>query len=704
MNLIGLSDLIISASFYLLFFLVPLVFSSQTSELFEYNKMMLVYALTVVVAGAWLIKMIAAKKFVYRRSFLEIPLILYLGAHVLSTIFSIDPHISVWGYYSRFHEGLLASASYILLYFAAVSNLTKDHIKKILLISFASAVIVSLWGAMEHFGHSPSCLLITGKFSDDCWVQDVQGRVFATLGQPNWMAAYLDVLLLSVLGFLFSATRLPVLSSLFKTDNRQLKTDYRKIILFILLALLYFAALLFTKSRSGYLGVAAGLGALVFLLLRLSPKIKIGLAITGLVILTVVGWQWYQRLPAPGPGVTDSEAIRKPVWEGAVKVWERYPVFGSGVETFAYSFYKDRPVSKNLDSEWDFLYNKAHNEYLNLLATTGSVGMLAYLLIIGSFAVWIFKTMKQSNNVMIIAALAAAWVTILVTNFFGFSVVVIGLYFFLIPAFALILQEEQFNNIAMKQPSPGVGSWLAVGTISFVGLLLELSLWNMWTADKAYALGKNLDQVNDYVQAYPQLQAAVTANPDEPTFRDELAYNQAVLASALFTQINSATNSAIASLSAQEKFSLQSPQLGASVNDLINEAITNSDQTIATSPDSLPFWKDRTKMFYALSTIDQKYFQPALDSLKTATELAPTDAKVWYNYGMLLGRTGNLSAGIKVLENTISLKPDYRDAYYTLGLLYAQAGDKTHAKAEMEYIINHIGADQEAIKWLSENP
>ncbi|MBI3558875.1 hypothetical protein HY085_00600, partial [Candidatus Gottesmanbacteria bacterium] len=95
--------------FYALFFFVPLVFSPQSSELFEYPKMMLVYSFTIVIMATWLIKMILAKKFIYKRTFLEIPLLLYLGSHILSTFYSIDPHISFWGYYSRFHEGLLAS-------------------------------------------------------------------------------------------------------------------------------------------------------------------------------------------------------------------------------------------------------------------------------------------------------------------------------------------------------------------------------------------------------------------------------------------------------------------------------------------------------------------------------------------------------------------------------------------------------------------
>lgn len=407
--MVNFSQKIIEWGFYLLFFLVPLWFWAGSHELFEYNKMMLTYSLTIIIAAAWFIK--GVKNF--RRTPLDIPLGLYLISHILSTIFSLDPHVSFWGYYSRFHEGLLATISYIILYYAAVSNLNRSSVHRILLISLSSGALVSLYGALEHFGASPSCLFITGKFNVDCWVQDVKNRVFATLGQPNWMAAYLDVLILISFGFLQQAKKG---SSFFRL---------------LLLPALFLVALYFTKSRSGFVGLAAGVAALGLFSLKISQKIKITICTVALVVAAVAGWTWFARLPVTNTGISESGVIRKPVWQGAVKVWQRYPILGSGVETFAYAYYQDRPIEHNMLSEWDFLYNKAHNEFLNILATTGTVGMVAYLFLIAM----VFWLMRKNPSFL------GAYISILVTNFFGFSVVIIGLYFFLIPAFYEITQD-----------------------------------------------------------------------------------------------------------------------------------------------------------------------------------------------------------------------------------------------------------------------
>jgi len=121
MNFGKTADRTIEYSFYLLFVLIPLVMTPWNFELFEYNKMMLVYALTAVIAGAWTVKMIFAKKLIFKRTPFDIPLVIFLISQFLSFLFSIDHHTSFWGYYSRFHGGLLSTVSYLLLYWAFVS-------------------------------------------------------------------------------------------------------------------------------------------------------------------------------------------------------------------------------------------------------------------------------------------------------------------------------------------------------------------------------------------------------------------------------------------------------------------------------------------------------------------------------------------------------------------------------------------------------
>jgi len=49
---------IIEVCFYVLFFLTPLVLTPYNFELFEFNKMLATYFLTIIITGSWIIKII----------------------------------------------------------------------------------------------------------------------------------------------------------------------------------------------------------------------------------------------------------------------------------------------------------------------------------------------------------------------------------------------------------------------------------------------------------------------------------------------------------------------------------------------------------------------------------------------------------------------------------------------------------------------
>ncbi|MBU2632428.1 hypothetical protein KKG52_01815 [Patescibacteria group bacterium] len=255
MKLIKYADRVIQYSFYLLFLLVPLAMKGNTSELFEFNKMWLTFGLVIGVAAAWVIKMIVQKELKIQRTPLDIPILLFVLSQVLSTVFSWDRHVSIWGYYSRFNGGLLSILGYVFLYYAFVSNLHLfSSIKRILKISLVGGLIVALWGFPSHFGYDPTCLVFRGTLDIGCWTADFQPkiRIFSTLGQPDWLAAYLAILIPIALGFAFIRMK--------KAEEKS-KQLFKKIIaykkgpgIYIALAMLFFVDLLWTSSRSGFLG------------------------------------------------------------------------------------------------------------------------------------------------------------------------------------------------------------------------------------------------------------------------------------------------------------------------------------------------------------------------------------------------------------------------------------------------------------------
>jgi len=96
MKLLQYCNRIIEYSFYALFLLVPLVFSGDTSELFELNKMWLTFGITTIIGTAWATKMVLQQKISIQRTPIDILLLLFLASQIISTIFSLDQYVSLW--------------------------------------------------------------------------------------------------------------------------------------------------------------------------------------------------------------------------------------------------------------------------------------------------------------------------------------------------------------------------------------------------------------------------------------------------------------------------------------------------------------------------------------------------------------------------------------------------------------------------------
>ena len=787
MSMVKICNRVIEYSFYALFLLVPLAFTSATSELFELNKMWLVWALTIIITSSWLIKMVFQRRILLCRTPLDIPIVLFLFFQIISTIFSLDPHVSLWGYYSRFNGGLLSIISYILLYYAFLSNFQTNAVamvKKSLFLSLVSGLIVALWGLPSRFGYDPTCFLFRGKLDVSCWTADFMPkvRIFSTLGQPDWLAAYLAILIPIGIAFAIknSKSEAPNPKQSQNSNNKNSKflgySDFEnsnlfRISIFVLL-ILFYIDLLYTNARSGFLGIWFSLiffTVAYFWLERKKTKLSLSIetvksplsiAILGFLLITfIIGTpiaqlrgftlkgisSQIQKLQAPkitekqssseagglaprssalqNEGGTESGKIRLNVWSGAISAWKANPLFGTGVETFAFAYYKYKPAGQNLTSEWNFLYNKAHNEYLNYLATTGLFGLGTYIIMIAVF-LWVvlakitnsfanfanklanvrekYEPISPQNSIFVLA-LVSSYMSILVTNFFGFSVVITNVYLFMIPAFVFVLMgiiKTETSNKQQEIRGLSPTTMTAIFFILVTCFFLLISLFRFWQADIAFALGYNLDRAGEYQQAYPKLHEAVKLRGNESVFKDELSLNDAIVAASLVSQ--------------KSEDSATSEQTISAASSLAQEAINVSNEVISQHPDNAVFWKTRVKIFYTLSQVDSRYLPRALDAIEKASLLAPNDANIWYNLGVLYGQNNNLDKGIFALEKTVLLKPDYRDAHYGLGLFYHQkALDKNgnvidsvlqqKAIAQMQFILDHLNPkDAEAQKSLSD--
>lgn len=703
--------------FHAFLLIVPLFFTTVNDELFEFNKIIVVYVFTALIVGTWIMRMIADNTIYWKRTPFDLPLGLFFISQVISTIFSMDPHTSLFGYYTRFNGGLLSIFCYISLYYVFVNTFEKKEVPGFIGTTLYAGMIAAAYAFLEHFGHSPSCLFITGNFDVSCWIQDVKNRVFGTFGQPNWLAAYLLVLIPFVVERFISSY---VTRNIWNTISNG-----------SLLAL-FISTLIFTQSRSGLLGLVAGaaLFAGVVLwyiwknnlrgdnkdvsahtnnvalslkpltkkerkklaqhsrhtsesLLTLRTLITPSLFVIGIITTLVLTFgtpltpslstlfstlqqksstmstnssaspsseakslDTNSKTPEIKPtggtqlevGGTESGAIRSIVWKGALAVWKRYPIFGSGVETFAYSYYKDRPMEHNMVSEWDFLYNKAHNEFLNYLATTGAVGFITYMLIIFWVSIWLVR--HSGKNPLFAGALLASYTGLHVSNFFGFSTVVVSALFYLIPALGLLMLDWEIPSAHFSNPPLHISQWIGIGITTLVSLYFVIVPINIWRADSAYSQAKQYLTANKGDVALREIQHAIAISPvAQGEYQEELGHIASELSIAAFKQ----------------KQSTMSADLG-------EMAIRASDEMLKLNPRHLNFYKSRARVLLTLSQIAPDLMKEVLNVLTKAQDLAPTDAKLTYNRGLIQDQLGNKEEALKLLKQAVLMKPNYDGA------------------------------------------
>lgn len=624
------ADRIIWISYLALVIITPLLFTTSNTELFEVPKMIFVYAAATVIFFLTGVKFVLERKIVIPKSWPLAALVIFVAIQIASTVTSIDKFTSIFGYPSRLNGGLLSQFAYLAIFASSLINLDTDRVKKLLVATVITAFAVSLWGVSGHFGRDPTCFVLTGKITADCWQKefDPTVRIFATLGQPNWLASYLVLVLpISIALILISKNSSPK-------------------VFFAVCSLILFWATVLTNSRAGVIGAIFSLaifGALLGTKLAKSNwKILIPLSAVLAIIVLIFGTALFSRI---GEGIrgnqqegpksalpTESGQIRLIVWRGALEVFKNYPLLGTGPETFAYSYYLFRPTAHNQTTEWNFFYNKAHNEFLNYAANTGVLGVTAYTLFILIALITINRQQKTDNRLLakaVIAAVAGYQTTI----FFGFSVVATQVAMFVIIASTLILQRTQnLRTIKLNFPSQ-TQQKVAAGAILIAGAWTLIFIGRMYFADFYLAQAKNQEGPSNLISYAAANQITPTANP----------FYLADYSHALAQSAATVNDRQIAlTLARQTAETAQKSQKISSNNLITARKIANA--------------------YFLIADFDPKYRQQALTVGAKLTQLAPTDPQSYLTLAQIQAGLGQKDGALQTARKAFELRPNYDEA------------------------------------------
>lgn len=435
-------DLLIEGSYLAIVFLTPFYFSLflKNANVFELNKIVLFKVLVLLLLFFTLIKIITNFKgkrpgflfFSVYTKYLIIPL-LFLLSFTVATFFSIDSGTSYYGLYER-QQGLNSYIYYLLFFILLLINIrTKVQIDRIIIAAFLSSFLVCVYGLVQAAGFDPLN-----------WTEPTSFRITSTFGQPNFLASYL--LLVMPLGiYLFFISK-------------------KFLVKFLISLALFFQllCLFFTYSRAGWLGLIVGLIFLGLIYLwdlfkskkwsktSLKYLFALGLLVIAVFIFLLSSNQLFKfriksLVDLKGGGV----ASRINYWQASIDAIKKRPIFGYGPETqgeiFVKYYNKDWAIYNKVNS----YPNRAHNLFLDVLLTSGIIGLIAYLALLSLFFKLIIDNIKKNNHRLLSLAIFVSLVSYLVSLMFGFSVVTTDIYFWLYLAIIILLHSK------LNIPKPG---------------------------------------------------------------------------------------------------------------------------------------------------------------------------------------------------------------------------------------------------------
>jgi O-antigen ligase len=357
---------------------------------FELPKSLFSRALEWLIAGALLIAFVRYGFGIIPRTRMHFAVAALVAVGALSTLFAENRYIALFGEEDHY-LGLTFVIDMAVLYLAVAVAFRRPDDWALFggILAFATALVLA-YAAIQYLGRDP-----VG------WNVNSRSSTFSTFGDQDTLGRYISLVVGACVG-------IAVLGGGWCSGA------VRTIAAVLAAAGVMAASLL--AVRGTLLGIAAILGALPFVYLRLRGgarrhlavaavgSVAIVAALGGLLFLTPVGVRTQTLARDPGT------ELRLRLFDSALHAFSDRPVLGYGPDNFAAVYPRYRQPG---GTTVGILDDDAHNWIFQTLATTGALGLLALLAAIGQslFELWKFIGRRASpfGGALLLAS-AGYWV------------------------------------------------------------------------------------------------------------------------------------------------------------------------------------------------------------------------------------------------------------------------------------------------------
>lgn len=450
---------------------VPLYFNIFSFLAFEVDKLVLfrIGVELLILLYGW--KAIIQKKIVLSHGSIWLFIVPILLVMCLSTAFSDLPWVSFWGTYRR-QLGLFTWFHIFVFFYFLYDRLRweppADETDKINMLVLLRACLypfflVAIYALVQVAGFDP--------VSWQGFAGMVQERATSTLGQPNYLASYLLLLLPAAVFFMSEAEA------------------FRSRIFFAVISLSGLAALISTYSRAAWIGLLGAAGFYISLYVWRKGK-RYFLILLATVLLAAYALCYYNATLI-GPSAAGQElsvlgriksmfvfqeatvSLRALYYGASLDLIKDDPIWGKGLDAQSYSFYRYYQPVYAVYEKVNSYNDRAHNEILDILITTGFMGLLAWLLFLGFLARASWKARISDPGSTLNRFIWFGLISYLISIQFGFHTAVNLIYcFFLLSLSGAIVLSRQKREFTFDMKR-----FLSVYLLILLGLGAVSSVW-----------------------------------------------------------------------------------------------------------------------------------------------------------------------------------------------------------------------------------
>ncbi len=363
---------------------VTLYFNPRVNDPFSVPKLII-----ILLASTWLLGHLVYgyKKAPIKLKSQEFTTLLILGLFLLSMTaafyFSENKLTALFGETQR-RTGLLNYIALGIIFLFASRSLDYYYSIKLIKVAIITGLSLSCYGLIQMTGNDPID-----------W-NNPYNAIITTLGNPNFAAAALAIFAL-----------ISVSSLVVQDISKTYKILSATTLLFSLVAIYN------SQSRQGFITFLVGLifYSSVYLYFRFS-RIKIVVVVISLFISLFLLFGMLQKGPLSPFLYKESVSVRGYYWRAALEMFKDYPLFGVGLDSYAWYFKEYREVDYVLKYGYEITNSNAHNVILQLFATGGIFVGTFYLILISYVTFTGLKLVKITSNdrQKVALLLLSAWI------------------------------------------------------------------------------------------------------------------------------------------------------------------------------------------------------------------------------------------------------------------------------------------------------